>query len=949
MRKTLQRVLTIAAAALLTGTQAHADRSWSFTSFSDNDKALCAADTENWALHSDGTRYCRITAISDAALTAADTELAYAEGLRFTIGSGSGDSGKLRANWGSGRLELNGTGLVLTIPDLEAGQTVTVSCKTSSSSTARGLTTTNLTAVSGYFDATTTDEQTNVATVTADGDVTLTTTGGMYVYSITVKDVAEGVSDGSIDLSGYNNTTLDNYQNQVKMLLTSNDLVYYNTAEVSIAIDDEAGEVSITAVDGSFTDVFAQTVERITFTKGAESGTEGEYTNSDGITIIEAMGWLECVYAKWEPFEGAASYDVYVKGGQYSDYTQIDEPLIRAYDGYCRADVPGLTASDDYCLKIVPVDDDGTELAAYANEATAMEVRNYSRAGFAHLDYSGVGAYNDDGSLKDGARIVYVHAGNAKTVTCDVVTSSTGKTTTYTGMQDIIYGYQQGMDTTPITFRIIGMLTYDDMDELLSSSEGLQVKGKHAYSELNITIEGIGDDAVIHGFGILLRNAVSVELRNFAIMNCMDDCVSIDTDNSHLWVHNLDLFYGQTGSDSDQSKGDGTIDIKGDSQYISVSSNRFWDSGKSSLCGMTSETGPNYISYDHNWFDHSDSRHPRVRTMSVHVWNNYFDGVAKYGVGAVLGSSVFVDRNYFRATDKPMMISLQGTDISNGTANATFSGEDGGVIKAYGNVFAEKSSNFKYVTYADDDTEFDAYETDNATDTVPSTVTAKVGGTCYDNFDTDSSLMYSYEPDEADELPSIVTGFYGAGRLNHGDFAYTITGDTDYSVDTALRTAIENYTSQLVSIFGEDYTGSGTTDDGDDDSSTDDGDDTSDDSTTESEEGTILVSFDGSTPSSSIVTVSGNYSTSKGSATYDGVTYTTCVKMESSTEITVNASKAYTMTLVFGDSETASVAIDGTKYTGTGSTYTASIAAGTTTLTKNASVNLFLIALVPEE
>ena len=45
------------------------------------------------------------------------------------------------------------------------------------------------------------------------------------------------------------------------------------------------------------------------------------------------------------------------------------------------------------------------------------------------------------------------------------------------------------------------------------------------------------------------------------------------------------------------------------------------------------------------------------------------------------------------------MISLQGTDIVNGEKNATFSGETGGMIKAYGNVYAEKSSNFKLVTH----------------------------------------------------------------------------------------------------------------------------------------------------------------------------------------------------------------------------------------------------------
>ena len=87
------------------------------------------------------------------------------------------------------------------------------------------------------------------------------------------------------------------------------------------------------------------------------------------------------------------------------------------------------------------------------------------------------------------------------------------------------------------------------------------------------------------------------------------------------------------------------MDLKNDSQYITISYNHFWDSGKMSLCGMKSETGENFITYHHNWFDHSDSRHPRIRTMSVHVYNNYYDGNSKYGVGVTMGASDFVESN----------------------------------------------------------------------------------------------------------------------------------------------------------------------------------------------------------------------------------------------------------------------------------------------------------------
>lgn len=70
--------------------------------------------------------------------------------------------------------------------------------------------------------------------------------------------------------------------------------------------------------------------------------------------------------------------------------------------------------------------------------------------------------------------------------------------------------------------------------------------------------------------------------------------------------------------------------------------------------------------------------------------------------------------------------------------------------------------------------------------------------------------------------------------------------------------------------------------------------------------------------------------------------------MESSTSIVVNATKSYKMTLVFGDTETASAKINGTKIMGSGSTYTQMIT-GKTTITKDKSVNIYAIVLEPQE
>lgn len=582
--------------------------------------------------------------------------------------------------------------------------------------------------------------------------------------------------------------------NQMYVTTKSGDVKYYNTADLT-SVKFEGDKTIIAPKSGSENDEYDASVQAISFAKKADQGESGDIDNPAGvIQITEAKGWQESAYLKWAPFEGASSYNVYVGD------KKIDAQLIRQYASYYRADVLGLKVGT-YSVKVVPVNAEGAEIAG-ANTVSNLVVKNYNREGFAHFKYDGVGAYNNDGTLKAGAKVLYITARSAKTVSTTV---NTGKFETITGLQAIIDAYQKGKDKTPIVFRIIGKVSLSDLDGISSSAEGLQIKGKGAHSEMNMTFEGVGDDATVYGFGFLLRNTKSVEFRNFAIMRCLDDAMSLDTDNSHVWIHNMDLFYGKKGGAADQAKGDGTVDIKGDSQYITVAYNRFWDNGKASMCGMKTESGPNYITYHHNWFDHSDSRMARIRTMSVHMYNNYYLHNDVYGVGATMGSSVFMESNYFDATKRPIMSSRQGTDTK---GDGTFTGENGGLIKAYGNVFANKPANFSYVPYAENNTSFDAYEVSDPSQQVPASVKTLVGGTSYDNFDTNSSLMYAYVADKAEDVPSIVEGFYGAGRLNHGDIDFVIPDETVVTNGhqqpwPALASLLDSYTSGVVKVFGE--------------------------------------------------------------------------------------------------------------------------------------------------
>ena len=694
--------------------------------------------------------------------------------------------------------------------------------------------------------------------------------------------------------------------------------------------------------------------------------------------ITEASGWLETAYVKWTPVTGATGYNVYVKSASASDsaYVQLDDELIRKYPSYMRADAVGLKAGD-YVMKIVPLNN-GKENTSAAIVSDKLTVNAHDRSGFTFSSNSpvknGVGAYNNDGTLKSNASVLYVTEANKNTVKMKI------GNTEYTGVAAITQAIKAKNNCQPVAIRIIGQVTLSGLAcKDVSSAYAIGVKGA-----ANVTFEGIGDDATLYEAGVAVFQSTGIEVRNLGLMNWGGggdgDGISLKQSRG-VWVHNNDVFYGNAGSDGDQAKGDGSMDLKDNSQYVTVSYNHFWDSGKMSLCGMKSESGENWITYHHNWFDHSDSRHPRIRTMSVHVYNNYYDGNSKYGVGAAKDSEAFVEANYFRNCNYPMLSSMQGSDV---LAGGIFSGENGGVIKAYNNYMEGQKS----VIYANSDagtttasaTDFDAYLATSRSETVPSTYKAKQGGKTYSNFDTKVDLgVDTADIDAPADVPSIVTKY--AGRIMGGDFKWTFDNsvdDTSHSLNKPLKDKLNAYKTSLVSVGGGSVSGTSHTHTY--------GEWVVVTPATETEEGlksrtctgcgynetAVIPAIGKDTPvtpdtpvsgdakvhnftesgtTSDFYSITGSIATNKGTATYNGLTLTKCLKMESSTSIKFTASSAGKLTLVFGGTTAASgkgVKVNGTsKKVGSDGTLTVDVAKGAVTVTKGDSINLFYMIYTP--
>lgn len=530
------------------------------------------------------------------------------------------------------------------------------------------------------------------------------------------------------------------------------------------------------------------------------------------VTIKSSGGWFEAAHVEWTVSGKADSYNVYVApaGGTAQ---QLDTKLIRSYGSTWRADALGLKAGS-YTLKVVPVvaGKEGT-----AATTAALTVSAHDRAGFAFSGGHIPGAYNLDGTPMTGAVIVYLTDKSKDTVSLPVITSSKGTTTTYTGIQNILYGFKKGLDSRPLIIRMIGQVK----DAAVLDGGDLVIENANLATG-HITLEGVGEDALADGWGVRIKGATNVEVRNIGVMNVNStagDDIGLQQDNDHVWVHHNDHFYGDAGSDADQVKGDGAMDVK-KSTYVTISYDHFWDNGKSSLLGLSENTTTGlYINYHHNWFDHSDSRHPRVRFFSAHIYNNYYDGNAKYGAGSTDSSSLFVEANVFRNCKHPMMVSMQGSDLWNEATKANdkdmanFSNEVGGSIKAYNNsiVGAGRFVPYGDAAYPNSTVDFDAYVAKSRNETVPSTVKSSLGANTYNNFDTDPKTMYSYVADSPSVVVAKVTSL--AGRMGGGDFKWTFNDaadDTASLVNTALKAAVTNYKTSLVAVQGDGSSSSGT-------------------------------------------------------------------------------------------------------------------------------------------
>lgn len=501
------------------------------------------------------------------------------------------------------------------------------------------------------------------------------------------------------------------------------------------------------------------------------------------LLLTEVYGWYESIHIEWSGDANAANAAVYYKPYGTSTYTAIDSELIRADGTNGVADIVGITKGI-YDIKVET--SDGNTLTQ-----NNISVGEFDRSGYAHFNYSqGVGAYNDDGTPKSDAQIIYVTNSNKNSVTL-------GK---YTGIGNILknaskYSY-------PIIVRIIGTVdtqTRDsdgtkttDKNNGVVSINGLTdtEKTNDSYFNMldisgakNITVEGIGKDATIEKWGFTFKTSNSIEVRNLTFTKYPEDACTFYGSSSSInsyknyWVHNNYFKKGENKYDltEEQDKGDGD----GSSDFfnctnITYSYNVFENCHKTSLHGNSDGVKQYNSTWHHNYLLNCGSRLPLTRQVNLHTYNNYYYN-CETCTDTRASAWVFAESNYFENC----------TNAFKTTSNTTYGDP---IVKLYNNVLSNSKISDKTSTVT---------QTNDRTLEISPSSPTNSNVNPYPNFDTDASVFYYDSQNKSTDVAYLTSAqqaktdiLQAAGLSKENAVLSVYLPDTEINTETTTETPI---------------------------------------------------------------------------------------------------------------------------------------------------------------
>ncbi|WP_455713037.1 pectinesterase family protein [Streptomyces pseudovenezuelae] len=211
----------------------------------------------------------------------------------------------------------------------------------------------------------------------------------------------------------------------------------------------------------------------------------------------------------------------------------------------------------------------------------------------------------------------------------------------------------------------------------------------------NKTIIGVGDTGeIVHGELHLNPGTHNVIIRNLTIRDSYVegdwdgkttdfDAIQMDTAD-HVWIDHNRF----------EHMGDGLLDIRKDSQYVTVSYNQFRSHNKAFGIGWTTNV-LTQITIDHNWFTGTKQRNPSADNCAyAHLYNNYLsaqvadgDPVWTYGNWSRGRTKMVIENSYYDGVQHPYQADATAELVQRGSILKNTTGR----TDAWGTAFDPRS------------------------------------------------------------------------------------------------------------------------------------------------------------------------------------------------------------------------------------------------------------------
>ena len=231
-----------------------------------------------------------------------------------------------------------------------------------------------------------------------------------------------------------------------------------------------------------------------------------------------------------------------------------------------------------------------------------------------------------------------------------------GKVVTVT-TQEELEKYAQAEE--PYIIRVPGEIKITEKQNPKTRYEILTTKEIHIAS--NKTIIGVGKGGHIVNGGFFIGPGMhNIILRNLTIRDSFlagdwdgvrNDFDGLQMDNAHhIWVDHCHF----------TRHGDGCLDTRAGTTYLTVSWCVFSDHNKTFGCGWDTKASAQ-ITLHHTWFRNTACRAPAVgQVLRAHFYNNRYQNVGAYGHFIVLGTNLLSQNCLFENVNRPFW-PLDGT------------------------------------------------------------------------------------------------------------------------------------------------------------------------------------------------------------------------------------------------------------------------------------------------